>query len=58
MQAKANKKWFIGFFRYDDSKLWNRTNLRETKLDVETYLNSLDYVDKTSINVKEIELPE
>jgi hypothetical protein len=52
------KKYYIGFFRYDDAKLWHKTNLNLNKTELETYLNNLQYIDKQSIIVKEIELPE
>lgn len=48
----------MGFFRYDDSKIWHKTNLNTIKKDLEDYLNNLQYVDKRSITIKEIELPE
>lgn len=50
--------WYIGFFRYDDAKIWNRTSLYKEKSILTDYLNNLLYVDKSSLQVKEIQLPE
>lgn len=52
------KKYYMGFFRYDDAKIWHKTNLNLDKKELEDYLNNLQYIDKNSIIVKEIELPE
>jgi len=52
------KTYYMGFFRYDDAKIWNKTNLNEDKKELEEYLNNLQYIDKRSINIKTIELPE
>lgn len=50
--------YYMGFFRYDDAKIWNKTNLYLEKKELEEYLNDLQYVDKKSIIVKTIELPQ
>jgi hypothetical protein len=52
------KDYYIGFYRYDDSKIWQKTNLNETEKDLREYLENLNYVDKLSINIKNIQLPE
>lgn len=52
------KDYYIGFYRYDDSKLWQKTNLNDSEQDLKDYLHNLQYVDKTSINIKKIQLPE
>ena len=39
------KTYYMGFFRYDDAKIWNKTNLNEDKKELEEYLNNLQYVD-------------
>jgi hypothetical protein len=56
--AKTYKNYYIGFYRYEDTKTWVNTRLNEDKEELEKYLNSLQYIDKFSINIKEIELPE
>jgi len=50
--------YYIGFFKYEDSTIWQKTNLNPDKKDLEVYLNNLQYIDKTSINIKDIQLPE
>lgn len=50
--------WYIGFFRYDDAKNWNRTSLYTERNLLEDYLSKLLYVDKSSLQIKEIQLPE
>ena len=52
------KKYYIGFYRYDDSKTWQRTNLNEDEKELRAYLENLQYIDKFSINIRNIELPE
>jgi outer membrane protein assembly factor BamA len=52
------KDYYIGFFRYDDSKIWNKTNLNEDEKVLREYLENLTYVDKLSINIRKIQLPE
>ncbi len=56
--AKTYKKYYIGFYRYEDTKTWVNTRLNEDREELEKYLNGLLYIDKFSINIKEIELPE
>ena len=55
---KSFKTYYIGFYQYDDTKTWNITRLNENKEDLETYLFNLQYINKASINIKDIELPE
>lgn len=50
------KKYYIGFFKYEDSKVYMRSMLSESKEDLQLYLESVDYVDKSTIQIKEIEL--
>lgn len=50
--------YFIGFFRYDDSKVWNRTGLYTDEKTVKEYLDKLQYIDKKSINIRAIDLPK
>lgn len=50
--------YYIGFFRYTDSSIWHKTNLNEDEKQLRAYLDNLDYIDKLSINVRKIQLPE
>ncbi len=52
------KTYYIVFFRYLDSKLWQRSNLSEDKKALEDSVKNKDYIDLTSVNVREIKLPE
>jgi len=49
--------YYIGCYRYADTKTWTTTRLNEDRKELETYLDSIEYIDKLSINIKEIELP-
>lgn len=53
-----SKTYYIGFFKYDDSKIWQKTSLNLDQKQLEEYLNGLQYVDKTTINIREIQLPD
>lgn len=55
---KSFKTYYIGFYQYDDTKTWNSTRLNEDKEELEKYLYNLEYINKASINIKEIKLPE
>jgi len=50
--------YYMGFFKYDDSSIWQKTNLNTDKEVLKNYLNDLQYIDKTTINIKDIQLPE
>ncbi len=50
--------YYIVFFRYIDSKIWQRTNLGLNKKELEDSVKIKDYIDLESINVREIKLPE
>lgn len=50
------KKYYIGFFKYEDSQVYMRSMLSENKEELIAYLESVDYVDKSTIQIKEIEL--
>jgi len=52
-----SKIYYIGFFRYTDSKTWQRTNVNDVKTDLEEYMNNLQYIDKNTIRIVEVELP-
>ena len=49
--------YYIGFYKYDDSSIWQKTNLNKDKKELGDYLENLQYVDKSSIVIKEIDLP-
>lgn len=59
---KQNKTvlWWMGCFRYDDSKIWQRTSLypESEKKKLEDHVNTLAYVDKNSITIIPVTLPE
>jgi len=48
----------MGFFKYDDASIWQKTNLHKDKKELTEYLNKLEYVNKATIIIKDIELPE
>lgn len=52
------KDYYIGFYRYDDSRIWQKTNLNDDEKSLREYLENLNYLDKTSINIRKIQLPE
>ena len=56
--AKTYKIYYIGFYRYEDTKTWVNTRLNEDREELEKYLNGLQYIDKLSINIRDIQLPE
>ena len=58
MLPKNFKTFYIGFYQYDDTKTWNATRLNEDRDELEKYLSNLEYINKASINIREIELPE
>jgi hypothetical protein len=43
-------KYYMGFFKYDDSAIWQKTNLNKEREELEKYLNNLQYVNKPTIN--------
>lgn len=52
--------WCLGFYRFTDSKTWQRTQLEQPKGEekLREYLNNIAYIDKSSIIIHYIELPE
>lgn len=48
--------YYIGFFRYEDSKVYMKSGLSENKEELQKYLEGVDYIDKSTIQIKEIEL--
>lgn len=60
MTEKKLIKYCIGFYRFTDSKVWQRSQLELGKNEekLKEYLNNIGYIDKTSIEMRYIELPE
>jgi hypothetical protein len=54
----TQKTYYIGFFKYDDSKIWQKTSLHLDQKQLSEHLNNLQYVDKNTINIREIQLPD
>lgn len=52
------KKYYIGFFKYEDSKVWMRSHLSLDEKELYDYLNNVEYVDKKTIQIREIILPD
>lgn len=48
--------YYIGFFKYEDSKVYMRSSLSTDREELQKYLEGVDYVDKSTIQIKEIEL--
>jgi len=51
------KEYYMGFYRYEDTKTWTNTRLNEDREELEKYLKGLQYIDTISIHIKTIELP-
>jgi hypothetical protein len=47
----------MAFFKYDDSTTWQRTSLFLDRKALEEYIKIVTYVDQSTVNIKEIELP-
>ncbi len=60
MKQNRTVLWWMGCFRYDDSKIWQRTSLypEESKKKLEDHLGAMTYVDKTTITIVPITLPQ
>jgi hypothetical protein len=50
--------YYIGFYRYLDTKTWQRTNVNQDHQYLVEFLSNVQYIDKDSIIIKEIQLPE
>lgn len=52
--------YYIGFFKFEDTTVWQKTNLYKEKdlKKLEEYLNNLQYCSKNTIRIKAIQLPE
>lgn len=53
----TSKMYYIGFFKYQDSTIWQKTNLHLSRKELEDLLQGVLYIQKDTINIKEIELP-
>ena len=49
--------FYMGFFKYEDSTIWQKTNLHHKKSELEQYLNNIQYINKATIVIKDIVLP-
>jgi hypothetical protein len=60
MSNKKVVKYCIGFYRFTDSKIWNRSQVEPIKNEekLTEYLKNIAYIDKDSINMHYVELPE
>jgi hypothetical protein len=50
--------YYIAFFKYEDSKVYMRSMLSENEEDLRKHLEGVDYIDKSTIQIKEIELSD
>tara|TARA_R110000868_G_scaffold21197_1_gene88322 strand:- start:857 stop:1030 length:174 start_codon:yes stop_codon:yes gene_type:complete len=55
---KKYVKYCIGFYKFTDAKIWHRSQVLKDKEELKKYLEGVDYVDKSTINIIDIELPE
>ena len=49
--------YYIAFFKYDDSTIWQRTSLFKERKLLEEYVTSITYLNPTTVNIFPIELP-
>ena len=49
--------FYIGFFKYIDSNLWQKTNLYKNEKELKDYMEGIPYIDSSTIKIKIIELP-
>ena len=49
--------FYIGFFKNTDSNLWQKTNLYKNETELKTYMESIPYINSSTITIKLIELP-
>ena len=52
------KTYYIAFFRYLDSKTWQRSQLSDNEKSLKDAVQIKDYIDVSTINIREIKLPE
>lgn len=52
------RTFYIGFYRFKDTKVWQRSQVEPNKDKLKAYLESIDYIDKASIKIIDIQLPE
>lgn len=58
--AENTVTYYIGFFKYDDTTIWQKTNLyKEADYEkLKEHLNNLLYCDKKTITIQKIQLPD
>lgn len=57
--ADNNETYCIGFFKYVDSNIWNKTGMRK-KIDeneLKEDMKKIPYIDEKSINIRSFDLP-
>lgn len=52
------KTFYIGFYRFLDTKVWQRTQVEPVETKLKAYLETVDYIDKNSIKIVSVQLPE
>lgn len=57
--ANDTEIYHIGFFKYEDSNIWQKTGMfrEDEKEKLKEYLNSIPYVDKNTIEIRDVTLP-
>jgi len=51
------KKYYIIFYRYEDSKTWHHSGLDINKDSLIASLENRPYIDKKSFIIKDVDLP-
>jgi hypothetical protein len=52
------KPYYIGFYKMKDTTVWQRSQVEPDKEKLEKRLQAIDYLDKETINVIRVMLPE
>ena len=50
--------YYIIFYRFLDTKTWQRTHINQDKQYLIDFVANIPYIDTTTITIKEIELPK
>lgn len=58
MPQEKLKTYFIGFFKMKDTIVWQRSQVEPDKDKLEKRLQAIDYIDKETLRVISVELPE
>jgi hypothetical protein len=56
MEEKSTT-YYIGFFKYDDSTIWQKTGMQKDKKILEEYMKTIPYCDQSTIKIKDFQLP-